>query len=56
MFRLPLAVAVTLNSLTPIWSLPVAKMHGERISGLACAGAALAFIGVVLLVLKEHSM
>ena len=51
MFNLPLAVAMTLNSLTPIWSLPVAFfIFGEHISGLACAGAALACAGVVLLV------
>jgi drug/metabolite transporter (DMT)-like permease len=49
MFELPLAMAVTLGSLSPVWALPIAKAHGEAVSQAACAGAALACAGVVML-------
>ncbi len=49
MFVLPLSVALTLSSLTPIWSLPVGLRHGEPITRLAAAGAALAVGGVACL-------
>ena len=49
MFVLPLAVAVTLWSLTPLWALPVSVYFGQRVSGRAGAGALLATGGVVML-------
>ena len=50
MFKLPLGIAVTLNSTTPLWSLPVAWFHGETLSLGAMAGAAMATCGVALLI------
>ena len=49
MFVLPLAVAVTLWSLTPLWALPVSVYFGQKVSGRAGAGALLATGGVVML-------
>ena len=49
MFVLPLAVAVTLWSLTPLWALPVSVYFGQRVSSRAGAGALLATGGVVML-------
>ena len=49
MFVLPLAVAVTLWSLTPLWALPVSVYFGQKVSGRAGAGAFLATGGVVML-------
>ena len=49
MFVLPLAVAVTLSSLTPIWSLPVGMYHGTPVTTKAAAGAALTCGGVICL-------
>ena len=49
MFVLPLAVAVTLWSLTPLWALPVSVYFGQRVSQRAGAGAVLATGGVVML-------
>ena len=49
MFVLPLAVAVTLWSLTPLWALPVSVYFGQKVSGRAGAGAVLATGGVVML-------
>jgi drug/metabolite transporter (DMT)-like permease len=51
LFKLPLAVAITLNSTCPLWSLPVAYFHREEISVKAILGALLATGGIVLLVL-----
>jgi drug/metabolite transporter (DMT)-like permease len=50
LFQLPLAVALTLGSLTPLWSLPVAHCTGEVVSAKAVAGALMATAGVVVLV------
>ena len=52
MFELPLAIAITLSSITPIWSLPVAWAHGEAVGCKAVFGAMLASTGVVLLAMK----
>mmetsp|Transcript_89301 Transcript_89301/g.254950 ORF Transcript_89301/g.254950 Transcript_89301/m.254950 type:complete len:143 (-) Transcript_89301:856-1284(-) len=52
MFELPLAVAITLSSITPIWALPVAFCHGEVVTTKAVFGAALASAGVVMLAVK----
>ena len=41
MFVLPLAVAVTLWSLTPLWALPVSVYFGQKVSHRAGAGAVL---------------
>jgi drug/metabolite transporter (DMT)-like permease len=49
-FKLPLAIAVTLNSIAPLWSLPIARCYGEHVSVKAAAGACLATGGVVMLV------
>jgi drug/metabolite transporter (DMT)-like permease len=49
MFVLPLAVAVTLWSLTPLWALPVSAYFGQRVSRRALMGAFLATGGVVML-------
>ena len=49
MFVLPLAVAVTLWSLTPLWALPVSVYFGQKVSHRAGAGAVLATGGVVML-------
>ena len=49
MFVLPLAVAVTLWSLTPLWALPVSVYFGQKVSSRAGAGALLATGGVVML-------
>ena len=49
MFVLPLAVAVTLWSLTPLWALPVSVYFGQRVSRRALMGAFLATGGVVML-------
>ena len=49
MFVLPLAVAVTLWSLTPLWALPVSVYFGQNVSSRAGAGALLATGGVVML-------
>ena len=49
LFVLPLAVAVTLWSLTPLWALPVSYYFGQHVSRRALAGAALATGGVVML-------
>ena len=49
MFVLPLAVAVTLWSLTPLWALPVSAYFGQKVSHRAGAGALLATGGVVML-------
>lgn len=49
LFVLPLAVAVTLWSLTPLWALPVSYYFGQRVSRRALAGAAFAAGGVVML-------
>jgi len=49
MFVLPLAVAVTLWSLTPLWALPVSAYFGQRVSRRALMGAVLATGGVVML-------
>ena len=49
-FTLPLAVAVSLNSLAPLWSLPVAACNGEVINPAAAIGAIFATGGVVMLV------
>ena len=49
MFVLPLAVAVTLWSLTPLWALPVSVYFGQKVSQRAGAGAVLATGGVVML-------
>ena len=49
MFVLPLAVAITLSSLTPAWSLPVGLYHGQPVTRRAVVGAALATGGVALL-------
>ena len=49
MFVLPLAVAVTLWSLTPLWALPVSAYFGQRVSSRALMGAVLATGGVVML-------
>ena len=49
MFVLPLAVAVTLWSLTPLWALPVSAYFGQRVSHRALMGALLATGGVVML-------
>ena len=52
MFELPLAVAITLSSITPIWALPVAFCHGEIVTTKAVFGAVLASAGVVMLSVK----
>ena len=49
MFVLPLAVAVTLWSLTPLWALPVSAYFGQEVSHRALMGAVLATGGVVML-------
>jgi len=49
MFVLPLAVAVTLWSLTPLWALPVSVYFGQKVSSRALMGAFLATGGVVML-------
>ena len=49
-FELPLATAVTLNSISPLWSLPIARCFGEHIGVQSAAGACLATSGVVMLV------
>ena len=49
MFRLPLAVAITLSSLTPAWALPVGLYHGQPITRRAVGGAVLTTAGVVSL-------
>lgn len=49
MFRLPLAVAITLSSLTPAWALPVGLYHGQPITRRAAGGAVLTTAGVVSL-------
>ena len=49
MFVLPLAVAVTLWSLTPLWALPVSAYFGQKVSHRALMGAFLATGGVVML-------
>ena len=52
MFELPLAIAITLSSITPIWSLPVAFCHGESVGLKAIFGALLASAGVVMLAVE----
>ena len=54
-FVLPLGVAVTLNSTAPIWSIPVAKLNGERVGPVAAGGAVMASVGVWLLVIGQHA-
>jgi drug/metabolite transporter (DMT)-like permease len=49
LFHLPLAVALTLGSTAPLWSLPVARCHGEDLTQRAVGGALLATAGVVML-------
>ncbi|KAJ1461413.1 hypothetical protein M885DRAFT_507392 [Pelagophyceae sp. CCMP2097] len=49
MLRLPLAFAVTLNSVGPIYALPVAVCFGKPVTRTAVFGALLATGGVVLL-------
>jgi len=49
-FELPLAIAVTLNSISPLWSLPIARCFGEHIGVKSAVGACLATGGVVMLV------
>lgn len=51
LFKLKLAIAITLNSTSPLWSLPVAYFHHEVISVKAILGAVLATGGIVLLIL-----
>jgi len=52
-FKLPLAVAVTIGSLAPIWSLPLAHFHGETLGYKAIVGAVLSVLGVAMLLLSQ---
>jgi drug/metabolite transporter (DMT)-like permease len=53
-FKLPLATAVTIGSTAPIWSLPIAYFHGERVGTQAMVGAVLAALGVTMLVIGHQ--
>jgi len=53
-FTLPLATAVTIGSTAPIWSLPIAYFHGERVGNQAVVGAVLATLGVTMLVIGHQ--
>ena len=53
MFKLPLGIAITLNSTTPLFSLPVAWWYDEVVDRIAMAGAVLSTAGVVMLVMGE---
>ena len=48
-FTLPLGTAITISSTGPLWSLPTAKLHGEKISWFATVGAVLSTAGVAML-------
>ena len=48
-FTLPLGTAITISSTGPLWSLPTAKLHGEKISRFAIVGAVLSTGGVAML-------
>jgi drug/metabolite transporter (DMT)-like permease len=52
-FKIPLALLLTLESIGPLYSLPVSWMVQKEVPTLkSCAGALLAFVGVAILSLK----
>lgn len=53
MFQIPLALLLTLDSIGPLYSLPLGWIiQNERPTFSACVGAALAVGGIVILAFK----
>jgi len=52
MFQIPLALLLTLESIGPLYSLPISWMHNEHPTYNACFGAMLAVGGILILSFK----